>query len=281
MKEKDISRILGYLFGDGSLRIKKNKKGLEQAEISIECADISIVKDFQNLCIKILERKVGKISARKRSKNWRTSYSFYCKLNRQWRKFFFKLSTTYRTSPCIIYNKNKICKKCKTKHYKNTKYPLIKIPSFIFRKKENMKNFLQAFVNSEGSIQLRVNKHGKWLEFSRHVKISTEHPVLLKEVSRMLTLLKINNRLAPKTNPNSIIIQQQDSIKKFDNLIGFMKGIRITPTGIWGNYEKSKILKVAIKTFDFKRGFLQKFSDSDELYSFIKVSYLPDMDSET
>ncbi len=280
MNERDLARFLGYLFSDGSLRRKRNKKGIELAEVSIECTDLSIVQDFQQLCKKILCREVGNISTRKRRETWRASYSFYCKLNKSWRKYFFKMSPTYRTSPCSDYE-NGICEICHTKHYKKTKYPYIKIPEFVFKNRYNMQNFLQAFTNSEGSVQLRVNKHNKWLEFSCYVKISTEHPLLLKEVSMMLNILKIDNRLAPKINPNSIIIQKQNSIKRFQVLVGFMNGIKITPTGIWGNYEKAKILEAVIKTFDFKRGFLQNFANNEELYSFIKVNYLPDMASET
>ena len=282
MDDKFLSRFLGYLFSDGCLKRKINKKGIEQTEVCIECTDISIVQDFQHLCREILGREVGKISSRKRKEKWRMSYSFYCKLNKQWRKFFFKMSPTYRTSPCpTTYKKNGLCKMCLTKHYKNTEYPNIKIPKFVFRNKENIINFLQAFTNSEGSIQLRVNKHDKWFEFSRLVKISTEHPVLLNEISAMLEILEINHRIAPLKPPNSIIIQQKVSILKFKQLIGFMDGICVTPTGIWGNYEKSKILNALTKTFDFEKGFLQKFSNAEELYSFIKVNYLPDMASET
>lgn len=279
MNEENLARFLGYLFGDGSLRRKKNKNGIGQTELAIECADLSVVQDFQKLCKEILQRDVGKITSRKRKRSWRTSYSFYCKLNKQWRKLFFKFSPTYRTSPCPDYEDG-ICAVCKTKHYKGTKYPYIQIPKFIFRNRNNMQNFLQAFTNSEGSVQLRVNRHNKWLEFSCYVKISTEHPTLLKEVSKMLKILEIDNRFAPKLNPNSIIIQKQDSIKVFQKLVGFMDGIKVTPTGIWGNYEKAKILKAVINTFDFERGFLQKFSNDEELYSFIKVNYLPDMASE-
>ncbi len=282
INEKHMSRFLGYLFGDGSLRRKKNKMGVEQAEVAIECADLVLVQDFQQICSKILGRKVGKITKRKRSENWRASYSFYCKLNKSWRKFFFNMSQTYRTSPCPIKNKHgDLCRVCLTKHYKDTMYPAIKIPKFVFKNKENIRTFLQAFTNSEGSVQLRANRHNKWLEFSRHVKISTEHPILLKEVSRMLKILKISHRFAPRKNPNSLIIQRNESIRRFRKLVGFMDGIRITPTGIWGNYEKSKILDAIIKTFEFDRGFLQTFSDDNEIYSFIKVNHLTDMVSET
>lgn len=279
MNDKELSRFIGYLFSDGSLRYKRNKKGIVQAEVAIECADICIAEDFQQLCKKILKRDVGKISIRKRNKNWRASYSFYCKLNKKWRKFFFKISPTFKTSPCIL-NKIDGCK-CPKGHYKNTNYPNIKVPKFVFKNKENIKNFLQAFTNSEGSIQLRVNRHNKWLEFSRHVRISTEHPLLLKKIYKMLKILRIENRFAPKSNPNSIIIQQKKSIKKFKKEIGFMDGIYITPTGIWGNYEKSKILNALISTFDFNRGFLQNFENEKDIYSFIKVNHLPDMVSET
>ncbi|MBI2972104.1 MAG: LAGLIDADG family homing endonuclease [Candidatus Aenigmarchaeota archaeon] len=281
VNERRMSRFIGYLFSDGSLRRKKNKMGIEQVEVSIECADLAIVQDFRQLCSDILGRNVGKITKRKRDKNWRASYSFYCKLNKEWRKFLFSMSPTFRTSPCLVnLHGGKLCQKCLTKHYKDTTYPGIKIPRFVYKSNNNIKDFLQAFTNSEGSVQLRANRHGKWLEFSRHIKISTEHPLLLKGISRMLKTLKINHRFVPKTNPNSVIIQQKESIKKFRKLIGFMGGIRITPTGIWGNYEKTKILDAIIKTFDFDRGFLQTFLDDNEIYSFIKVNHLPDMASE-
>jgi hypothetical protein len=264
MKEQLLCRFLGYLFSDASLRIKKvkNKKKI-QTEVMIECADKSIVQDFSNICHKLLEREVGKIHTRKRSENWRRTYIFYCKINKKWRNQLFSFSPTYRTKPVA------------------GEYPKIRISDIVFSKRANVISFLQAFVNGEGSIQLRVTKHDKWFELTRYIKISCSHPYLLNQVSKMLEILNIHHRVAPLKNPKAIIIQKKKSVIDFKETIGFMDGICVSNNGRWASYEKKQILRALVNSFDIPRGRLQEFADKESVYKFLNVNYLPEMDSET
>jgi hypothetical protein len=255
--EEQLCRLLGYLLGDASLKIKKIKNTRKiQTEVVIETADKAVTKDFSETCRKLLKRDVGRITSRKRSERWRKTYCFSCKINKEWRQKLFKLSPTYRTKP-IIHNNTK-------------KYPDAKIPVIVFKNKNNMRNFLQAFVNSEGSVQLRVSRHDKSLELMRYVKISCSHPRILNSASDMLKAMSINNRKAPLKNSNSLIIQQKDSLRQFSKEIGFMKGIKVSRTGRWGGYEKRDILNLLIKTFDMKRGHLQHHNNESDVYRFLR-----------
>lgn len=253
MDEKHLSRLTGYLLGDAFLKRKKryNRKGT-QTELAIEATDLVMVKDFRNLCRKLVNRNVGKITSRKRSENWRRTFNFSCKVNKSLTELLYNLSPTYNTKPI------------------NGIFPKCKIPEIAFKNENNTVNFLQAFVNSEGSVKLKVSKHKKWWELSRYVKISTIHPEIIKGVSELLKNLEIRHRFTPKNNPVAIIIQPKISIKKFQNKIGFMNGIEVSPRGFWGGFEKSRVLEIIVKSFELPRGELQNFSSESEIYEFLK-----------
>jgi len=253
MNERSLSRLVGYLLGDASLKRKKRyKRTGTQVELSIEATDLSLVEDFRNLCKRFVGREVGKITNRKRSKNWRKSFSFSCKVKKDLAELLYELSPTYNTKP------------------KNGVFPPCRIPKIVFKNKDNTINFLQAFVNCEGSVRLKVVKHKKWWELSRYVKISAKHPVLLEGTSKLLKLLEIHHRFAPKNNPIAVIVQSKYAIKKFQETIGFMRGIKVSPRGLWGGFEKSKVLEIVVKSFELQRGELQKFSNENEIYEFLK-----------
>ena len=260
MEEKRLARLVGYLLSDASVKIKKrsNRKGL-QIELSIECADLCITEDFAMLCSEFTGREVGKISNRKRSPNWRETYPFACKINKMKSEFLFKLTPTY----------SKMNLGCK-------------IPNFILKNQENIVNFLQAFTNSEGSIRLRVLKNKKWWQIQRYVKLSSKNPAILNGIQLLLNSLQIRNRKVPRKIPVGIIIQEKQSLKKFNELINFGEGIEVSPVGIWGGYEKRNVLEMVVNSLSMKRGELQKFKTEEEVYGFLKnVNYFPEMDSET
>ena len=260
MEEKRLARLVGYLLSDASVKIKKrsNRKGF-QTELSIESADLSITEDFAKLCEEFTERKVGNITKRKRSTNWRETYSFACKINKVKSEFLFKLTPTYL----------KMDRKCK-------------IPDFVFKNQKNSVNFLQAFTNSEGSIRLRVLKNKKWWQIQRYVKLSSKNPTILNGIEFLLNSLQIKNRKTPPKNSIGIIVQEKKSLKKFRDLVNIMSGIEVSPVGIWGSYEKKKVLEMAINSLNLKRGELQKFKTEKEIYGFLNnVDCFPEMDSET
>ena len=109
-------------------------------------------------------------------------------------------------------------------------------------------------MNSEGSVQLRIAKHGKWFELTRFVKISCSHPKLLKNISELLLKLGIENRMHPKNAPISVIVQKRDSLIKFSKDINFLEGIKVGNNGRWKGYEKSHILKIAIVSLELPYG---------------------------
>ncbi len=256
MREEALSRFLGYLFSDASFKTKKSG----QYEVTIECADKSIVEDFANICKELLQREIGKIHSRKRSEFWRETYTFTCKINKVFAKKLIELSPTYRTKPYKPYSRE---------------FPEIKIPKLIFNNSGNLRNFLQALTNSEGSVHFNVSKNRNWYIITRYVKIACSHPTLLFNVSEMLKSLKIRNRLHPKTVPLSVLIQGKDSMIKFRDNIGFMNGVRVGNSGKWKGEEKRKVLEAAIKTFEIPHGQLQTFHEMDDIYTFLKVNYLP------
>lgn len=260
MEENRLARLVGYLLSDASVRIKKrSRRSGFQTELSIESADLSLTQDFAKLCSEFTKRNVGKISTKHRSANWRETHSFACKINKTLSEFLFKLTPTYI----------KMDKNCK-------------IPNFVFKDTENMVNFLQAFTNSEGSARLRLVKSRKWWQVQRYVKLSSKNPTILEGVQKTLDSLDIKNRKAPKKKPVALIIQEKNSLKKFQKLIGFMGGIKVSLNGIWKGHEKSQILNMAVNSLEIKRGELQKFQNAEELYEFLKnVNYFPEMDSET
>ena len=69
MKEERLCRLIGYLSGDASIKIKKRyRRSGFQTELSIESTSLSIVKDFRNLCRQLVTRRVGKITEKVRKK---------------------------------------------------------------------------------------------------------------------------------------------------------------------------------------------------------------------
>lgn len=249
MKKSRLCRLAGYLLGDASIKKKYKRSGRFQIELSIEAADLSMVKDFRELCKELVNRKVGRIHSRKRSENWRKTYQFSCKINKKISKFLFDLST---------FNKRDFS---------------VKIPEIVFRNKKNKINFLQALFNSEGSVALNVSKNRKWWVITRYVKFSSKNLTILKTVKKILLSLEISCRISSLKNPKEITIQGKENLIKFSRLINFMYGIEISPFSIWGGYEKNKILKLAIISYKLKRGFLQQFRNKEEIYNFLQNSW--------
>ncbi len=111
-------------------------------------------------------------------------------------------------SKAIVYD---ILKYGKLKDFKEC---IEKIPSFIKESKDKrlIGNYLKAFFDSQGSVDVS----------SRKVTASKKNEEIIKDIQKLLNILKINSCII-KTPKNQDVIKISDykSIKNFDRYIGF------------------------------------------------------------
>lgn len=165
------------------------------------------------------------------------------------------------------------------KPFKNGEFPNIELPKFI---KELSKNeickILQSMFSSDGSISLSARWHktnNSW-EIRRRVELSCKHPIIRKQ---LIDLLK-SIGLSPVNSSNeNITIEKIEDIKKFKEIIGFVKGIKIgKDSKNWDGFEKNQILSLAIRTMEFSKKDLQHFRTKEEVIDFLK-SFLLSVDN--
>jgi hypothetical protein len=69
-------------------------------------------------------------------------------------------------------------------------------------------------------------------------------------------------------------------MRKFKDIIGFIDGVLVTRNSkTWRNFEKNKILDIALKTFEMSKplttGLWSKFNSKQEIISFLKSLLTP------
>lgn len=116
------------------------------------------------------------------------------------------------------------------------------ISSIIFLSSNLQKEFIRAFFDDEGCMDVRKNR--------RSIRGYQKDKKILIIVKTVLWKLGIESKLQ---GINEVVISGKENLKKFQAEINFSKGVRINPNrtnSIWKkNLEKRKLLDMAIKSF--------------------------------
>lgn len=127
-------------------------------------------------------------------------------------------------------------------------------------------NFLKIFVSAEGSVHLIIDRQRKWWSINRWVSIRCCHPVLHKQIKKMLKSLGI----LAKSVGSSIRIKGKENLIKFRSLVGFIDGCKVTrKSKIWCGVEKNKLLELVIKLFEVDKRKIQRMK-KDEILHWLK-----------
>ena len=160
----------------------------------------------------------------------------------------------------------------RTKQFENGIFPKSKIPNFVFQlPKENISKILQVMFSTDGSVSLWVvwNKRKKVWEIKNYVKISSKHPKIRKQVYDLLKIFGFNPTI--RTSNDEVVLFKKEDIKKFQNKIGFVDGVKVTKDSRhWQGFTKNQILNLVIKSFGLKKKDLQNFKTKEEIINFLK-----------
>jgi hypothetical protein len=129
--------------------------------------------------------------------------------------------------PCI--RCNQVC------GYPNATYPEIS-------DLELLTEILQIIADTEGGPVLFIHRYPKYVSIKRRVDISCAHPILKKQIKKMLEKLNIPSKI----EKNTIRIKGK-GIRIFRDKIGFRKNVKMS-TGNFEGYDKNSVLEVMIIT---------------------------------
>jgi len=258
-RTKELAELSGMLLTDGGVTCVSGKWRVHFTTTS----DI-LEGRFKELVIKVLNRHPSKASTHSGTQQNASINKIINELH--------ELSPTFRTKPC---NHFPICPKLRGKHFQpcsicnpikinNEMFPPAKIPEFIFNDKHGAIDFLRAAFTCDGSIILSVAKSKNGFRLDRKVVLSCEHPQLKEQHAQFLVQLGFK----PKIRKDCIVLGGKENIVKFQKEIGFIDGVRIIRNGRWGGMEKSKLLKLCVKSFDMPEIF--ELKSVEEIFSFLK-----------
>lgn len=159
----------------------------------------------------------------------------------------------------------------RTKPFKDGSFDLTKIPDFFWDlPTESLAEILRVMFSADGSIILgaKWNKTKKMWTFTRRVQLTSVNPNIKQQIAR---LLKEKFNLKPTIWKNDAVMEKKDDIKKFQKIIGFVEGVKISgKSKNWKGLEKNQILELAIKSMELKKRDLEKFKTKEEVINFLK-----------
>ncbi len=148
------------------------------------------------------------------------------------------------------------------------RYPDVKIPEFVKTSSiSDIQDFFRIVFSCDGSISLSVRWHkgNKKFEIRRRVELSCEHPQLRKDYLELLQKLGFS----PRTNGINITMEKKRDIKKFNEEIGFILGVKIGyDSKLWHGFEKNEVLTKSVKTFNIDT---KLFKDKESLLGHLKI----------
>lgn len=243
----DLGILVGLLLTDGSLSKNKNSWQIEFTNKSQELHEL-----FQSEMLKIFGNQNFKEMSDSQVK---------------------EIKRTILRNKLVAENLLKIVPTFRTKINEDGSFPESKIPEFVFNlPKVQISGILQAMFSADGCISLWViwNKRKRVWEIKKLVKISSKHPVIREQVTKLLQNLEFQPTLR-EINDEVVLFKKRDIIK-FRKEIGFVKGVKVTKDSKnWEGFGKNQILDLAIKTFELRKKDLENFKAKEEVIDFLKT----------
>jgi hypothetical protein len=165
-------------------------------------------------------------------------------------ELMYEVSNTYRTTPCESYPacsmyrekpEQRPCSVCIKKYDEENKaYPDATLP--IVDDEILQKEMLRIIADTEGSATFLIRRKPTHIRLKREVVIACNHPTLRKQIMEALFDLEILSRYCL----GKITIEGH-AIKKFNEKIGFSKGVKVSK-GIYKGYDKQSVLEIMVLT---------------------------------
>ena len=224
---RELAILLGILFTDGCISPKR----VNSWRIYFVNKSKILIGLFQNCMSKVFDLDVRRVRIGKTSDNFIKAIVN----SKQIGNYLVNRFGTFRTL-----------------RFKNGKLPKVRLPVSQLLKSGYLVDFLRVVFSCDGGLSFypayRAGAAGgtKWL--IRTVFLSCKHPKLRTDYTNLLKALGIEARNVP--GDGKIKIETERNIKKFYELVGFVKGVEITnQSKFWRGYEKQHVLKLMVSSY--------------------------------
>ena len=128
-------------------------------------------------------------------------------------------------------------------------YPYAHLPFNTSSNQKEVSDFLRAAFSCDGGVNLYIGKSKTgYKSLIRNVFLSCHHPKLQHDYCDLLSSLEIKARLLLKDN--KIRIERREDLQKFQEKVGFLKGVKITQhSKYWQGWEKNIVLDLALSSY--------------------------------
>ncbi len=250
--DRNISDLIAILLSDGSMHLHRLPNGDRRYRIMMECVDKCFAEKFKEILSTITKKNYPIHKRIPTNSNWSDVYYASMMVPKSLENELLKYNKTFRTKP-----------------FSDGTFPNSKIPDEIMNADvEQKRSFLRLFVSAEGSVILCPNLQRKWWVINRWVSVRCVHPVIIKQLRKMLSDFNISSR----GSSSEIIIKGKENLARFKNEIGFLQGCRVTRKSHskWTGMEKNKLLGLAIFLYDADKRILKSARSKGDALSFLK-----------
>ena len=246
----DLGILVGLLLTDGSVSKRKTTWTIELTGKSMSLH-------------KIFKEKVTKIFGIQKFTEFKDKRDIW-------------LAKTKFSSTAIASLLLQIVPTFRTRQFSDASFPKSRLPEFIFSlASHEIQEILKVMFSADGGISMWVSRHKKkrvW-EIRKRIFLASKHPEIRQQVVLLLKKIGIE---AKDRKSGEVVIWKKSQIEKFHSIVGFVSGVKVTKDSKhWTGFEKSQILDLAVRTFDFKKKDLEKFRTREEIISFLKSFLAP------
>lgn len=251
-----LARFFGMLLTDGGI---SNVSGKWRMHFTNTSGVLN--EEFKRLSLELFDRRVSR------------EYRNGAVIQRAWVNSiignFLYYSESFRTQAC---NSFPICSCLRGRKIHKNKYRVggrifsnVRIPRFIFRNKRYAAEFLRYAFSCDGFVNLHIGKAKYGFRLDRRVELACLNPRLKKDYKNLLKLFDIESKICEER----LRISRENNVKKFNKYIGFVKGVKVTGYQRWSGVEKSRLLKLAAKTYSMKNIF--RMQSQEQIFRYFKT----------
>ena len=224
--------LLGILYTDGCL----SRKSKYTWRFYLGNTSLEIIMVFRACMMNIFGLDDQRIRIAQKMVNGKPYYSAIVDSGR-WGNLLITQYGTFRTLAYKDENGEKL-------------YPYTHLPFNASSNQKEVSDFLRAAFSCDGGVNLYVGKSKakKYKSLIHNVFLSCHHPKLQRDYCNLLSYLGIKPRLLMKDN--KIRIERREDLQKFQEKVGFLKGVKITQhSKYWQGWEKNVVLNLALSSY--------------------------------
>lgn len=241
---RQLSLLASYLLSDGGM----SPRGKGSWTIYFRNKDSAVIESFQ--------KHLECCANRKGYETKRKDGGYFVKLHSSaLGKKLLNLSNSYRTTACNDYpvcpfsvnNGRQRCSSCKKILHEDKEYPLVGVPSEVYKSHGLAKEFLRIYATCDGGVSITTGYKGSTPFLVRRVFIAVKHPLLAEQLIELLKMLGYK----PYYYGQQIRLTQKNDIIQFQKDIGFIKGAKISGDSKYlHGYEKNQILETMTESYN-------------------------------